>query len=245
MLHQEGLHRLFKFSTGAVDNIEVIHSLCDGSDSTRSGVGSRNVCVHTRYDRGVVRRRPASLKDAAYPKHRIWRSSREQAHVPTEQPSSFQDSRFPAADAHPRRPGDCRRPSSPGSRASDGLISFVSGIAMLPAARRIRRGVEFAAVLKRGKRARRGAVVVHTARRENGPAAGGSRAGFVVSKAVGGAVVRNRVKRRLRDVAAERMDAWPSNCDVVIRALPEAATAPRSRLAQDVDAAVASIARKR
>ncbi len=41
---------------------------------------------------------------------------REQAHVPAEQPPPVQDPRLPAADAHPRGPGDHRRPSAQGSR---------------------------------------------------------------------------------------------------------------------------------
>ena len=53
-----------------------------------------------------------------------------------------------------------------------------------------------------------------------------SRAGFVVSKAVGGAVVRNRVKRRLRHLVAERLVADPFPRDVVVRALPASASSP-------------------
>ena len=52
-----------------------------------------------------------------------------------------------------------------------------------------------------------------------------ARFGFIVSKAVGNAVVRNRVKRRLRAVAAERIAAGLDGRDVVVRALPLAATA--------------------
>lgn len=52
-----------------------------------------------------------------------------------------------------------------------------------------------------------------------------SRFGFVVSKQVGGAVVRNRVKRRLRSLAAEALALAPYGVDVVTRALPLAAGA--------------------
>ncbi|MGH8794128.1 MAG: ribonuclease P protein component [Stackebrandtia sp.] len=115
---------------------------------------------------------------------------------------------------------------------------------MLPKARRVRRGGDFAAILKHGGRARRGAVVVHSATRETGNGRG-ARAGFIVSKAVGTAVVRNRVKRRLRHVAAERIEAWPDGADVVIRALPSAAAADWKQLADDVDAGVAAARRRR
>lgn len=45
-----------------------------------------------------------------------------------------------------------------------------------------------------------------------------------MSKAVGGAVVRNRVKRRLRHLAAARFPALDFPVDIVVRALPAAAT---------------------
>lgn len=56
------------------------------------------------------------------------------------------------------------------------------------------------------------------------------RVGFVVSRAVGNAVVRNRTKRRLRAVVASRLDGIPAGCDVVVRAQPAAATATFAQL---------------
>ena len=53
-----------------------------------------------------------------------------------------------------------------------------------------------------------------------------SRVGFVVSKAVGGAVTRNRVKRRLRHLVAHELEGTPVVRDVVVRALPAAASSP-------------------
>jgi ribonuclease P protein component len=52
-----------------------------------------------------------------------------------------------------------------------------------------------------------------------------SRFGFIVSKAVGNAVTRNLVKRRLREAAAETLRDRPTGVDVVVRALPAAASA--------------------
>ena len=53
-----------------------------------------------------------------------------------------------------------------------------------------------------------------------------SRVGFVVSGALGNAVSRNRVKRRLRHLAAAHVADTPVGTDIVVRALPRAATAP-------------------
>ncbi len=63
-------------------------------------------------------------------------------------------------------------------------------------------------------------MVVHARRAEHLP----SRAGFIVSKAVGNAVHRNRVKRRLRHLAAAALPSTPFAVDVVVRALPAATT---------------------
>lgn len=49
------------------------------------------------------------------------------------------------------------------------------------------------------------------------------RVGFVVSRAVGNAVVRNRTKRRLRAAVATRLAGIPAGVDVVVRAQPAAA----------------------
>lgn len=65
-----------------------------------------------------------------------------------------------------------------------------------------------------------------------------SRAGFVVSKAVGNAVVRNTVKRRLRHLMRERIDLLPPGSLVVVRALPGAGDADHPHLARDLDAAL-------
>ena len=59
-----------------------------------------------------------------------------------------------------------------------------------------------------------------------------------MSKAVGGAVVRNRVKRRLRHLMRDRVAQFPPGSLVVVRALPGAGDADHVQLAQDLDAAI-------
>jgi ribonuclease P protein component len=114
---------------------------------------------------------------------------------------------------------------------------------VLPTEHRLRRREEFAAAVRRGRRAGRPLLVVHLRSGAIDPHAPGEsappvRAGFVVSKAVGGSVVRNLVKRRLRHLVRDRLDLFPPGSLVVIRALPGAGEAGYDQLARDLDAAV-------
>ena len=116
---------------------------------------------------------------------------------------------------------------------------------MLPAANRLRRSTDFAGTVRGGRRVSRGSVVVHYIP----PASAGephpAKAGFVVSKAVGGAVLRNKVKRRLRHLVAERLAALPPGSTIVVRALPSAASAGYPAMGKDFDDALAAAQRPR
>lgn len=93
---------------------------------------------------------------------------------------------------------------------------------MLAKPHRITEAGDFAAVVRRGERRGGTAIVVHS--RATDPSAP-ARFGFVVSKAVGGAVQRNLVKRRLRSLAGDRIREGFGGSDVVVRALPASASA--------------------
>jgi ribonuclease P protein component len=112
---------------------------------------------------------------------------------------------------------------------------------VLPAGSRLTRRDEFATVVRRGRRSGRSRLVVHLHRTAGGD---GPRAGFVVSKAVGGSVVRNRVARRLRHLVAPRLVDLPSDARLVVRALPPAADATPTELAADLDAGIRGALRK-
>jgi ribonuclease P protein component len=110
---------------------------------------------------------------------------------------------------------------------------------VLAAAQRLRRSSDFAAAVRNGRRAGRGTVVVHLLLDEPAQASE-ARAGFVVSKAVGNAVVRNKVRRRLRHLVRPRLSELPEGASLVVRALPSSAAASFETLGTDLDAAIAA-----
>ncbi|PZG41756.1 ribonuclease P protein component [Spongiactinospora gelatinilytica] len=118
---------------------------------------------------------------------------------------------------------------------------------MLPSRSRMRRGEEFAAAVRRGSRAGRPTLVAHLKTRADVKSDGDSPplVGFVVSRAVGGAVVRNKVKRRLRHLMRDRLHRLPQGSLLVVRANPPAASARIEHLAAELDAALDRLLRRR
>lgn len=96
---------------------------------------------------------------------------------------------------------------------------------------RLRRRAEFLAVRKGGKRRGRLFLLEVLARGDDGPA----RAGFTVTKKVGNAVQRNRVRRRLKE--ALRVHAAPEmqpGHDYVFVGRDDVLAAPFDRLAAEM-----------
>jgi ribonuclease P protein component len=103
----------------------------------------------------------------------------------------------------------------------------------------MRRSDDFTTAVRRGRRVGRSTLVGHLAvPPETGTDAGSEPAlvGFVVSRAVGNAVVRNAVRRRLRHLVSERLPGLAPGSLLVVRAQPPAATATSEELARDLDA---------
>jgi ribonuclease P protein component len=93
----------------------------------------------------------------------------------------------------------------------------------------------FATAVRSGRRAGTRTLVLHLGADPHDSTA--PRIGFVVSKAVGNAVTRNQVKRRLRHLARERLASLPGSAVLVVRALPAASTASYETLGADFDTA--------
>lgn len=111
---------------------------------------------------------------------------------------------------------------------------------MLPPAARMRRSDDFAAAVRKGRRAGRRSVVVHylPPAEPAGVAADGPLVGFVVGRAVGGSVRRHRVVRQLRHLVRDRLERLPAGSRTVVRALPAADGRPSAELGTDLDSAL-------
>ncbi|AKK12195.1 ribonuclease P protein component [Corynebacterium uterequi] len=120
---------------------------------------------------------------------------------------------------------------------------------MLPKRLKLSSPTQFSRVMRKGRKAGSRTVVVHVYDRsaESSPLpanVGGPRFGLIVSKAVGNAVARHALSRRLRHVAAAMADELPSSYEIVLRALPAAATATSHQLAYDIAKALKRIERR-
>src|ERR1039457_4730387 len=105
---------------------------------------------------------------------------------------------------------------------------------MLPAAARMRHRAEFSEAVRGGGRSGRALLTGHLLVRpgRDEPA----RVGFVVSRAVGPAVGRNRVRVYLGSL--------PGGSLLVVRANPRAATARQADLAADLDLVLGTLLRR-
>jgi len=65
-----------------------------------------------------------------------------------------------------------------------------------------------------------------------------ARAGFVVPKTVGNAVVRNLVRRRLRHLIRDRLASLSAGATVIVRVLPGAAQLSYTELGDQLDGAI-------
>jgi len=128
---------------------------------------------------------------------------------------------------------------------------------VLPQQSRMRRAEDFRRVLRTGRRAGGSALVGHLLLPVGPPGTDGgagtpgevlagdpAKVGFIVSRAVGSAVVRNRVKRRLRELMRVRLASLPRGCLLVLRALPAAAGARQADLAADLDLVIGRLLRR-
>jgi ribonuclease P protein component len=106
---------------------------------------------------------------------------------------------------------------------------------VLAAEHRLRESDAFRRTVRSGRRAGSAALVAHLLTSDQtDPGAPAPRVGFVVSKSVGDAVTRNRVKRRLRHLVRAHLAELPAGSELVVRALPQAATLRSAELDREL-----------
>jgi ribonuclease P protein component len=107
---------------------------------------------------------------------------------------------------------------------------------------RLRRRSEFLKVQERG--AKHGADCLLVLALPNGRADGLTRLGLTVSTKVGNAVVRNRLRRRLRELFRTRRQTLPRGLDMVIIARTSAAEADWARLVRAFERVTAELSKR-
>lgn len=101
-----------------------------------------------------------------------------------------------------------------------------------PKSARVLRRVDFRRIYEQGVRFTDPYFVAFCARRAEG---GRPRVGLTAPRALGKAVLRNRIKRRLREAVRRRLRQLPPGWDVVLNARPTVSTARFEELLQAVE----------
>ncbi|GGA68613.1 hypothetical protein GCM10011490_18880 [Pseudoclavibacter endophyticus] len=107
---------------------------------------------------------------------------------------------------------------------------------------RITSGDDYRYLVRRGARYGVRGLTVSVA--EASDASAPTRFGFIISKRVGVAVVRNRLRRRLKAISFELLEERPHGLDVVYRVHPEAAAWSFGELRECARAGVGGAVRK-
>ena len=110
-----------------------------------------------------------------------------------------------------------------------------------PRSGRLLRHADFEQVYKQGRRHFSTHMTVFYLRRAEGE---GLRVGFTVSRALGGAVARNRMKRRLREAVRMTRPTWCASADVVINPKKSLLTVEFSAVVNEVSRAFVVIEQK-
>lgn len=106
---------------------------------------------------------------------------------------------------------------------------------MLARQNRLVKADDFRSTMKSGRKVGSDHLVIYLKRDEDQPHA---RFGFVVAKTVGGAVKRNLVKRRMREISRELLAEIGAGFSVVVRALPGSAETDFKTLREELRASV-------
>lgn len=166
----------------------------------------------------------------------------DQKNFSAEQPEAQAAPRLPRAHGDQERSKSAGLPPRQGPQASERLTGPDDSNPSPIVLERLRVRREFLYVAE-GYAERRRLVVVQARRRSPPRATAG--VGFTATKKVGGSVVRNRARRRLREaVRALLPGLGVAGVDYVVVARQETGTAPWPRLLDDIEKALISLRRR-
>lgn len=115
---------------------------------------------------------------------------------------------------------------------------------MLPPQHRLRDGALYTRAVRNGVRVGGDGLVVHLWTEREFVGTCPAVVGLIVSKAIGNAVTRNLVKRRMRAIAASHVTDLPEGTVLVVRATPASANMSITRLSADMSICLSRAVRK-
>jgi len=110
--------------------------------------------------------------------------------------------------------------------------------AAFPKSARLLKHADFERVYQQGRRHFSTSMTVFFLERE---VAGGPRVGLTVGKVLGGAVTRNRIKRRVREAVRRHLLPLTANVDVVINPKKSASAMETAKLEAEIERAFAAV----
>jgi len=168
--------------------------------------------------------------------------------LPTQQSPTQTHSRLPRPDGDASRAQGAQAPARQGTHSPDGLdsaqtarLTRTRGLA-ISTANRLRRHAEYVYVHRQGVRFQTPHFVLHAAKLAD---CEDSKLGMTVSRRIGNAVMRNRLRRRLRECFRLSLrQAAPPNCALVVTARAGAAELAFASIKAELGTATLRLAQK-
>jgi ribonuclease P protein component len=113
------------------------------------------------------------------------------------------------------------------------MTGTISDPSKFPKSRRLLKHADFQRVYQTGRRQFTGNMTVFFLRRQGAPE-GGPRVGLTVGKVLGGAVDRNRIKRRMREAVRLSRAACDGPIDIVLNPRKSVLALPFTELVNEV-----------
>ena len=171
--------------------------------------------------------------------------------LPTFQSPAHPDPRISRPHGHPGRAQSSKTPTHQGTQTSRNLdsgqtarVARKRGPESFSAADRLHLSAEYRHLQRHGYRAASAHFVVY-AGSVHGDIENRPRLGITVSKRIGNAVIRNRVKRRLREIFRHHLRAMlPEGSAMVVIARAGAGALESSSIASELTSSVGALARR-